>query len=295
MRGRDRIIAFTFIAPATALIAMFVLWPVVSCFITAAHEAPLSRTELGDYTGLRNLRVLLEDVSFRRSVRNTVYFTVLVVPLQTILALLLALWTNGRSWRKRTLRLCVFLPTAFSLTVLSVVWKLMYEPATATGAGLFNGLLLAAGLEPQPFLTSTAQAMPAIVIMSVWQGVGLQMMILLAGLQTVPSRLYEAATIDGAGGLRRFFHVTLPGVAPTLAFVVMITTIFALKFFVQPFIMTRGGPQGATISIVQYVYEAAFRQRDLGLACAAGVVFFIIVSGITGVLHWLVRRAEALS
>lgn len=295
MRGRDRIIALTFVAPATALIALFVIWPVLSCFITAAHDAPLTQGELGEYAGLRNVCELLDDVSFRRSVRNTVYFTALVVPLQTILALLLALWTNGRTWRKRSLRLCIFLPTAFSLTVLSVAWKLMYEPATATGAGLFNGLLLAVGLEPQPFLTSTVQAMPAIVIMSVWQGVGLQMMILLAALQTVPSRLYEAATIDGAGRLGRFVHVTLPGVAPTLAFVVMITTIFALKFFVQPFIMTRGGPQGATISIVQYIYEAAFRQRDLGLACAAGVVFFIIVSGVTGLLHALVRRAEALS
>jgi ABC-type sugar transport system permease subunit len=214
---------------------------------------------------------------------------------QTVLALLLAVWVNGRGATKRGLRFAVFLPTCLSLTVLSVVWKLLYEPATATGAGLINGLLTDIGLPAQPFLTSTAQAMPALVAMSVWQGVGLQMMIFLAALQSIPRELYEAATIDGAGRVRRFLHITLPALTPTAAFVLMITTVFALKFFVQPYLMTSGGPNGATISIVQYIYEAAFQQRDLGLACAAGSLFFIGVCGVSGLLRWILHRAEAIA
>jgi ABC-type sugar transport system permease subunit len=294
MPDRERLIALLFIAPALVLVILFVLWPVGYAMYTSLHDAPLTQRGVGTFVGSRNYDDLLADPTFRHSVRNTLYFTLMVVPAQTVLALLLAVWTNSRGLTKRGLRFAIFLPTCISLTVLSVVWKLMYEPATATGAGLINGLLIEAGLPSQPFLTSTAQAMPALVVMSVWQGVGLQMMIFLSTLQSISPQLYEAATIDGAGRVRRFLHVTLPAVTPTAAFVLMITTVFALKYFVQPYLMTDGGPNGATISLVQYVYEAAFQQRDLGLACAAGTLFFIGVCGVSGGLRWILHRAEAM-
>jgi len=295
MPHRNRIVAYVFVAPAFALIALFVLWPTASCVCTSMHTAPLTGRDPGRFIALGNYADLLDDPAFARSVVNTVFFTLLVVPGQAGLALLLALWVNKPGWSRRIMRLCVFIPTAMSLTVLSVVWKLLYEPASATGAGLINGLLSGLALPGQPFLTSTGQAMPAIVVMSIWQGVGLQMVILLAALQAVPAQLYEASTLDGAGRFRRFWHVTLPGIAPTAALVVMITTILALKLFVQPFLMTRGGPGGSTMSIVQYIYEAAFYRRDLGLACAAGTLFFIMVSGVTGLLRWLSAKAEAMT
>jgi ABC-type sugar transport system permease subunit len=213
--------------------------------------------------------------------------------LQTALALALAVWTNGSAVSRRALRVAVFIPTVISLTVLSVLWKLLYEPASATGAGVFNGLLTSAGLPTQPFLTSPTQAMGAIVAMSIWQGVGLQMMIFLAGLQQIPAQLYEAANLDGAGPWRRFVNVTMPGIAPTAVFVIMVTTIFALKLFVQPFLMTRGGPQGSTLSVVQYIYEMAFLHRDLGLACAAGAVFFVAVGTLAVIQRYLLRGVEA--
>jgi ABC-type sugar transport system permease subunit len=232
--------------------------------------------------------VIGRDPAFRQAARNTAWFTVLIVPVQCGLALLLAVWTNGRGWSRRVLRIAVFVPTTISLTVLAVLWKLMYEPAGATGAGLINGLLVALGLPDQPFLTSRSQALLCIAAMSVWQGVGFQMMIFLAGLQTIPRDLYEAAAIDGARSPQRFRHITLPGIAPTLVLVVMITTIFALKLFVQPYLMTKGGPQGATRSVVQYVYEV-FREHELGLACAAGAVFFIVVTVVAAVQRRLLR------
>jgi ABC-type sugar transport system permease subunit len=207
---------------------------------------------------------------------------------------LLALWVNKPGWVNRSLRSAVFIPTVLSLAVLSILWKLLYEPITPTGSGLINGILASLHLPAQPFLTSPRQAMLAIVAMSVWQGVGLQMMIFLSALQQVPAQLHEAAVLDGAGRWWRFWHVTLPGIAPTGVFVVMITTIFALKLFVQPFLMTKGGPQGSTLSIVQYVYETAFYRRDLGLACAAGAVFFVAVCLIAIVQRRVFRAAEDL-
>lgn len=287
----ERLAALVFVAPATALIAACVLWPTVQMVLTSFRRAVWGAGG-GAAAGVRNYADLLADPVLRQSLWNTAVFTGLVVPLQAGLALLLAVWGNGPGAGRRFLRLAVFLPTALSLTVVSVVWKLMYEPASATGAGLVNGLLAAVGLPPQPLLTSPRQALPALVVMSVWQGVGLQMLVFLAGLQQVPAHLYEAARLDGAGRWRQFLHVTLPGLAPTTAFVLTITTIFALKLFVQPFVMTRGGPQGATRPVVQYVYEAAFFARDLGLACAAGTVFLLLVLLLTVALRGLFRATE---
>lgn len=294
-RTRERLLAIAFVAPAVMIIAAFVIWPTISMVLTSLRQPLFSDPLGGAFVGAGNYRAVLDDPSFRDALRNTAIFTVAVVPLQTVLALLLAVWVNGPGLSKRVLRACVFLPTTVSLTVLAVLWKLMLEPANPSGSGLINGLLTSAGIPAQPFLTSTQQALPAIVLMSVWQGVGLQMMILLAGLQQIPEQLYEAARLDGAGRVKQFFHVTLPGVAPTAAFVTMITTIFALKLFVQPYLMTGGGPQGSTIAVVQYVYEAAFRGRDLGLACAAAVLFFGGVLVITLAQRWSLRFTERLT
>lgn len=294
-RRSERLLALAFVAPALAIVLAFVVWPTVSMMLTSLRQPLFTDPAAGRWVGLTNYADVLDDGEFRAAVRNTVVFTACVVPLQTALALLLAVWVDGRGLSKRLLRLCVFLPTTVSLTVLSVLWKLMLAPATATGAGLVNGLLDSAGLPAQPFLSSPQQALPAIIVMSIWQGVGLQMMVLLAGLQQIPEQLYEAARLDGAGRVKQFAHVTLPGVAPTAAFVAMITSIFALKLFVQPYLMTRGGPQGATIAVVQYVYEAAFFDRDLGLACAAAVLFFLGVLAVTLVQRQSLRFTERLT
>jgi multiple sugar transport system permease protein len=289
----ESVTAVVFVAPATLLLALFVLWPTARMVLLSFRDASWAAPDAA-LVGGENYTDLVADPAFREALRNTFVFTLLVVPAQTALALLLAAWVHGRGWWRRVLRVSVFLPTTISLAVLAVVWHLMLEPATATGAGLINGLLVAVGLPAQPFLTNRWQALPTIALMSVWQGVGLQMMVFLAGLQQIPAQRYEAARIDGAGPWRRLVHVTLPGLAPTAVFVVMVTTIFALRLFVQPFLMTRGGPSGATISLVQYIYESAFFTRDLGLACAAGSVFFAIVLAITIALRRLLRFAEAL-
>ena len=293
-RARERLLALLFVAPATLLVAVFVFWPMIDMLHTSLHQQGWSDATSRRFVGVENYQALLADANFRQSVRNTALFTVAVVPFQVLLALGLAVWVNRPGRANRFLRLAVFVPTTVSLAVLSVLWTLLYAPASPTGAGLINGLLGSVGLPPQPFLKSPTQALPAIVLMSIWQGVGLQMVVFLAGLQQIPAQLYEAARLDGATARRLFWHVTLPGVAPTAAFVVMITTIFALKLFVQPYLMTDGGPQGATLSVVQYMYEAAINSRDLGLACAVGVLFFVAVLAITLAQRFALCRAESL-
>lgn len=285
---RERVLGWCFVAPAALFVTVFVIWPTAHMVLTSFRHASWSSTQSGGFAGLSNYTDLFSSPAFRHSLRNTALFAVLVVPLQTALALLFAVWVNGVSVTRRFLRIAVFVPTTISLAVLSILWKLMYEPS----GGLLNGLLASVGLSPQPFLTSTHQALPAIVAMSIWQGVGLQMLVFLSGLQQIPKELYEAARLDGAGPWRCFRNVTLPSLAPTTVFVVMVTTILALRLFVQPHLMTGGGPEFATLSIVQYIRETAFLHRDLGLACAAGTVFLVLVLLLTLVLRRLLRAAE---
>jgi ABC-type sugar transport system permease subunit len=201
---------------------------------------------------------------------------------------------NGPGTSRRFLRICLFVPTTISLAVLAVVWALIYAPETATRVGLLNAFLQPLGLGPVPFLTDARLALWSLVFMSIWQGLGLQMMIFLSGLQQIPAQLYEAAELDGATARRQFLSITLPGVAPTATFVVMITTIFALRLFVQPYVMTEGGPNYSTLSVVQFVY-AAFSDNDLQLACAAAVVFFVGVFVITMVQRYTLAFSERLT
>ena len=288
----DRWLAWLFVGPAVVLIGLFVLLPAAGMLSLSLTDASLTLRRPPGFVALGNYPDLLRDEGFRHALRNTAAFALLVTPVQTALALLLALACDGRGVDRRVLRVCVFLPTTLSLAVVSVVWKLLFAPLGPSGGGLLNGLLETVGLPPQPFLTSPNQALYAIAAMSVWQGVGLQMAIFLAALQQVPRVLHEAAALDGAGPWVRLRHVTLPQIAPTAVFVILITTVFAFRLFVQPYVMTGGGPQDATRSLVQYIYEAAFRQRALGLASAAGVVFLALVLGVTLMLRRLMRRHE---
>jgi ABC-type sugar transport system permease subunit len=300
---RERIAGILFILPATAIIAVFLIWPTINMFWLSLHAGGS-----GAFVGFANYADVGQDRVFHASLRNTALFAVGVVPIQTALALLFAVWVNGGRPTQRILRLCAFVPTTISLAVLAVVWDLMYKPVTPTRAGLINSLLAGVHqlseeyawlgwlgwIEPVAFLQETAWALPALILMSIWQGLGLQMLIFLSGLQQIPGQLYESADIDGASAPRKFISITLPGVAPTAVFVIMITTIFALRLFVQPFLMTGGGPQNATVSVVQYIYEA-FSDGYMGIACAAAVIFFAAVLVVTLVQRTILSRAERLT
>jgi ABC-type sugar transport system permease subunit len=281
-RRAQRRAALLFLSPALLLLGTFVVWPMLRALWWSLHDTDLLALDRQRWVGLAQYSGLLRDARFRQAFANTAWFALLVVPVQTGLALLLALWVNRPEPAWRWLRSVFFVPSVVAMPVLAVLWTLLYQPAQGGEVGLVNALLQALGLEPRAWLQDPALAMPALAVMSVWQGVGVQMMVFLAALQSVPRDAHEAALLDGANGLQRTLHVTLPALRNTIVFVVTVTAILAFRLFVQPYLMTRGGPDGATRSVIQMVYELTFVSQDLGRACAGAFLFLLVVGLLTG-------------
>jgi len=275
-----------FAAAGVLGLAAFVAVPFFMSALLAFTDLRLGSPLPVEFVGLEQFRRLFADPGFRRAVLNNAVFAVVVVPVQTALALGLALLLD-RPLRARALfRAVFFMPVVFPLSLVSVVWVLIYAPGPN---GLFNALLELVTLghwTPRDFLHDPRWALPAIMLTSVWQGVGFQMVILLAGLQGIPASLYEAASMDGAGPWARFWHVTLPGLRDTLVFVVLVTTILAFRLFDQVQIMTRGGPRDATTTLMFEAVQAAFERQQVARGAAITVLLFAFVVLLT----WLQRR-----
>jgi multiple sugar transport system permease protein len=268
--------AFLFLLPNTICFLLIGIFPVLASFSLSFFDWPVLQAP--DFVGLENYRRLLfEDTIFVTALLNTLYFVGLVVPLNTVLALGLAMLLNIGLSGTLVFRAIFFFPVLCSSVATSLIWKWMYN----TDYGLINYLLRNAGLPAPDWLASLAWAMPALIIMAAWQGAGFNMVILLAGLQNIPRQLYEAAEIDGAGALRKFRHVTLPMLSPTLFFVVVIAVIHSFQVFDQAFVMTEGGPGKATTTIVYYLYQHGFKWFQMGYASAIAWVLFVVLFGLT--------------
>ncbi len=285
--------AWVLLAPALILLGLFVLWPLARAVYWSFTGAGLFNPEEATWTGGSNYSYLLSDPRFRQAFFNTALFALLVVPLQCVLAFFMALWVNRPERYWRWLRTAFFVPVVVSMPVLAILWTMLYQPLEGDQIGLFNEVLQRLGLPPQDWLQNPTLALPAIAFMSIWQGVGFQMMIFLAGLQTLSAEQLEAARIDGAHAGQRLYHVILPGMKNSIAFVLTATTILAFRLFVQPYLMTRGGPQDRTLSVIQYIYESTFLSRDLGLASAGACLFLILVALITFAQRRLHREERA--
>ncbi|MFA6962537.1 MAG: sugar ABC transporter permease [Opitutaceae bacterium] len=275
-----------FLLPALGLLAVFVVWPLLRAGWWSFTNADLLSPERAHGIGLENYGDLWADGRFRSAFANTWVFALLVVPLQTIAAFFMALWVNRPEPAWRMLRGVFFVPVVVAMPVLAVLWTLLYQPAQGGEMGPVNAALAVFGVPAQAWLRDPVLALPAIAFMSIWQGVGLQMMVFLAGLQGVSKELLDAARIDGAGAWQRVWHVVVPSMRNTIIFVVTVTTILAFRIFVQPYLMTRGGPGNSTLSLIQSVYEMTFVNQNLGRACAAAMAFLVLVGGLT----WLQRR-----
>ncbi|MCA1022069.1 carbohydrate ABC transporter permease [Halobacillus litoralis] len=283
---QEAVTGYFFLAPALILLGVFLLYPMGAAFYYSFTDFYILKPDDISWIGLENFTYILQDAEFRQAFWNTVYFSVIVVPVQLAVALGLALLINKKIRFRVFFRTAFFSPVVMSLVVVSILWTFMYNP----NEGLINQLLGLVGIQPQPFLTSPDQAMNSIIVMSVWQGAGFQMMIFLAGLQNIPNHLYEAADIDGASSWQKFLHVTLPGLKNIALFIFITISIAAFKLLVQPMIMTQGGPLGSTKSLVYHIYETGFNYRDVGYASAMAVVFTVIVLVITIVQRILVRE-----
>lgn len=275
----ERRAAYLFIIPAVVLLAAFLIYPALQTVRYAFTDYNIMRPDRIKFCGVNNFIELFQDKDFWIAVKNTLHFTVLVVPFQTVLALALALLISSKRKGVSIFRAAYFSPQVTSMVVVAILWTVLYN--SNPSSGLLNALLVKLGMEPCGFLNDPKTAMNSIVFMSAWQGAGYQMMIFLAGLQGIPKDQYEAASIDGAGKWKSFLYVTLPGLKNVISYVIMITVIQAMKLFTQPYVMTKGGPQNATRTLVYYVYEQGFQKRNFGYACAVAAVFFVIVISLS--------------
>ncbi|HCI81182.1 MAG TPA: sugar ABC transporter permease [Ktedonobacter sp.] len=230
--------------------------------------------------------VLAHDPTFLHSIFNNLFFAVLVIPLQTGLGLLLGLLVNQKLKGQNFFRTVYFSPVVTSLVVISTIWTFLYDK----NVGLMNQILKTVSFGawgPVDWLGNPSTAMLAILIMSVWQGVGLQMILFLAGLQDIPEQLYEAASIDGANGWQRFVNVTIPGLRNVTVFIFISITIAAFQLFSQVWVMTQGGPNGATSTVMFDIVQQGFVEQNIGYASAMSVLFFLFIIAITLVQRYL--------
>jgi multiple sugar transport system permease protein len=282
--NNDHFVGYLFVAPLILGLLVFTYGPVLAAL-------GLSFTK-GDYIstprwiGLGNYQALLNDDLFWKSMRNTIYYVVGVVPAGMILSLLLALAMNQKLRGIVLFRSIFFLPTISSSVAISLMWLWIYNPEF----GVLNFLLKQMGVKGPAWLSSSEWAMPAVMIMAVWRGLGYNMLIYLAGLQGIPDVYYEAAEIDGAGGWAKFRHITVPLLSPTTFMLLILGLIGAFQVFEYTYVMTGGGPVYATLTIVLHIYNTAFRSFQMGYASALAYVLFFILLGLTVIQFRLQNR-----
>ena len=248
------------------------LRPILHASASTRDYQPLRQFEIGE----RRYALLAKDPVFWHALGNTFWFVVLVVPLQISMALGLALLVNAKFAGRTLFRTFFFAPVVTSMVVVSIVWSFLYSQHF----GLINRLLstlAGGGVVAINWLGNEKLALPSIAIMSAWQGAGFQMLILLAGLQSIDGQLYEAALLDGANRWQQFLHVTLPGLRNTLIFVIITTTIAAFSLFVQVDVMTQGGPNDATATLIYHALRSGFREQDIAYGASVAVVYFVLV------------------
>lgn len=233
------------------------------------------------FAGLDNYRTLLSDPTFTKALLNTLYYVGVMVPVSTVLSLFFAFLLNQKLRGVTWYRTAYFLPVVSSTVAVALVWSWIY----AKDFGLLNFMLRQVGLEPVGWLSSTTWAMPAVIMMAVWGNLGAGIIIFLAGLQAIPESYYEAAAIDGANSVNKFFRITLPMITPSLFFYFIITMISAFQAFEAIYVMTRGGPVNSTTTMVYYIYRNGFRNFKMGYASSQAIVLFLVIMVLT-LVYW---------
>jgi multiple sugar transport system permease protein len=289
-RRQDIITAYLCLAPWILGFLSFIIGPMLFSLGLSFYESDLLTTNY--FVGLTNYQDLFREDLFWQSLKVTFIYAFTTVPLGTVVALLVATLLNQRIKGLGLWRTIYYLPTVISGVAVSLLWLQIFNPR----AGLINNLLTFFGVQGPNWLYDSNYALSALVIMSIW-GVGANMLLYLAGLQGIPTHLYEAATIDGANGWQRFRAVTIPMLSPTIFFNVTISLIGAFQFFTQAFVMTKGGPNNATLSMVLFLYNKAFGQVRFGYASAIAWVLFAIIISFTLLFqslskHWVYYEGE---
>ena len=276
------------VSPALLLILLLSITPLVVAIVLSFTHYDLFTAP--QFIGFTNYRSLFRDDDFWQALGNTVTFAVGQVGIGVVVAIAVALLFNQSLAGGSVMRTIVYIPQAASYVVVALLWTMLLDPAY----GPIDRLLQALGARPLYFLTSSELAMPSIIVMSLWRNLGYFMVIILAALKAVPRELLEAAAIDGAGPVGRFFYITLPGIASAVVFVAITWFLGALQMFTQSYVMTRGGPVNATKTLVYIMYEQAFAALNIGKASAVAVLLFgavVVLSVLLRLLGSVTGRA----
>ncbi len=280
---------YPFIIVNIIVFAVFNFIPWISMIDISFRKTDLLTTR--EFVGLGNFYRMLEDEHLHRAFINTFQFVFMYIPVLVAISLFVAILVNRPLFGMRFFRSLYFLPNITSIAVLSLVFRWFLSPRPD---GPINYILALAGIPAQKFLIDVDQAMPSIVVISLWESFGYYMIIWLAGLQGIPAELYDAARVDGAAGWKLHRHMTLPLLRPTAAFIVVVSTIGALQVFGSIFILTGGGPVYATTTVVYHIYQQAFTFGRFGYASSLSIVFFIIVLIITLIQSKYLRFGEEI-
>ncbi|MEV4887915.1 carbohydrate ABC transporter permease [Nonomuraea sp. NPDC050394] len=283
MTRRPGLAAALFLIPTVLVFGLFSWWPIVRSVVLGFQRTNL--VEAAAFAGLDNFRTLLADPLLGTAAGNTLLFTGLALvigfPVPIVLAVLMSELRRGSG----LMRVLVYLPVVVPPVVAVLMWKWFYDP----DSGLFNQLLGLVGLGPYPWLQSTGMAMPSLVLEATWAGAGGAVLIYLAALSSVPVELYEAAQLDGASIPRRIWHVTLPQLRPVLLIMLLLQVINTFQVFTEPFVLTDGGPEDSTVTVLLLIYRYAFVNGDYGAAAALSVSLAVVLALLSAVYLRLTR------
>lgn len=274
----QRLTPYLFLLPALLVLGVTVFYPALQAFYLSFTEYGFDITQPPQWVGLANFRRLVGDRVFWRTLGNTMLYLVGVVPILVVLPLGLAILVNRALPGIRWFRAAYYTPVVISMVVAGIAWRWLYAET-----GLLNQLLqwLRLAETGVPWLTSPQLALLSVMVVTIWKGLGYYMVIYLAGLQAIPTDLYEAAAIDGSDGWQKHWDITVPLMRPYLLLVAVISAISATKVFEEVFIMTQGGPRNSSKTIVYYVYEQAFQDLEMSYACTIGLVLFLLILGLS--------------
>lgn len=275
---------YVMVLPAMTGIILFVIYPVIYLIQLSFYKYNLMNKDKSKFIGFDNFTQIFTREDFYRALTNTVVYTVGVVVLTMLLSLLIAIWLNKKTRFNAVVQAGIFTPHIISIVSVALVWMWLMEP----NHGVLNFLLKAIGLPPSSWLQSSNTAMLSVIIVSVWQNIGYYTLIIVAALQSVPPSIYEAAALDNASRFKMFYKITLPLISPQLFFILIIMTIGSFKVFDTVKIMTAGGPNNATTTLVYYIYE--FRTNSIGYASATGAVLMAIIAILTFIYFRLLSK-----
>ena len=273
---------YLFLFPALLMLTLTVFWPALQAFYLSLFSYDLLTPP--EWVGLKNFQRLWTDEVFWETLKNTFLYLIIVVPVLVFAPLTLAILVNQKLRGMNGFRTAYYVPVVISMVVAGIAWKWLYAEN-----GFLNQLLNAISIPPIPWLTSPNITLFSVMAVTIWKGLGYYMVIYLAGLQSIPLELYEAASIDGSDGFKKHWDITLPLMKPYMVLVGVISAISSTKVFEEVYIMTQGGPRNSSKTIVYYLYERAFQQLEFGYACTIGLVLFLIVLGLS-ILRLAIER-----